>query len=612
VAALEQAGVRCWVAPRDILAGEEWAAAILRGISGARVMVLIFSNDANVSEHVRREVERAVNRGLTILPLRIEEVMPSGAMEYFLSSRHWLDAMSPPFEAHLKRLCETVAPLVGRQERAPEVKIGPQPPPAQKSARKRVPIALVVLGVLIGLAVLVGAGWGWKLLQKPDAHIAQESKAVPSATPVMPTPPVASPRNEIETAATQVALSPPETRKARIEALMTEARQNDTPAQGHRALVALDHLLALDPYDVDAIALRRKIVGYYGSSELAPLLKEAADIANNDSSVDDRLGYLGAISQLQAQAGDLAGARRNLGAFAQGHEREQVYIAVLRGQCRAGDLAGAAATRSEMGSQPNSDAYSQASSWIALTQIQNGDLDGAIERANSQIPDVQLQSQVMGLVVKAQARRGDITAAQKTIEKMPAANPTMPAQEGARGWAFLALAQMEMGDFAAATRSAQKVPDGRLKDQMIAQMSYERVLFLARTRQFGAANDAAESLTPDDRRIDALCEIGLIQRAYGDTDGSKQSYLRAEALVPTSDARRRACLLADAGDREAALLAMDGLNDYVARAEVCREIAYAQAKSGEWREAEQWARSREAPMDKLLAIVGAVEGVAGR
>lgn len=60
-----------------------------------------------------REVERAVSRGMPILPFRIEEVKPSESMEYFIASRHWLDALTPPLEAHLAKLAETVKALLG-------------------------------------------------------------------------------------------------------------------------------------------------------------------------------------------------------------------------------------------------------------------------------------------------------------------------------------------------------------------------------------------------------------------------------------------------------------------------------------------------------------------
>ncbi len=51
-------------------------------------MVLIFSGHANESPQVRREVERAASRGMSILTVRVEDAQPDGAMEYALGNRH--------------------------------------------------------------------------------------------------------------------------------------------------------------------------------------------------------------------------------------------------------------------------------------------------------------------------------------------------------------------------------------------------------------------------------------------------------------------------------------------------------------------------------------------
>jgi hypothetical protein len=104
VAYLEQDGVPCWVAPRDVAPGADWAEEIIDAIASACVMVLVFSASANGSPQVRREVERAVHRGVTVLPFRVENVLPARSLEYFLSSQHWLDAFPPPMEPHYARL----------------------------------------------------------------------------------------------------------------------------------------------------------------------------------------------------------------------------------------------------------------------------------------------------------------------------------------------------------------------------------------------------------------------------------------------------------------------------------------------------------------------------
>lgn len=102
---LEANGFSVWIAPRDVSPAAEWAAEIIDAISTARTMVLVFSASSNSSAQVRREVERAVHRDVRILPFRIEDVLPSRSLEYFLSSHQWLDGFPPPREPHYERLC---------------------------------------------------------------------------------------------------------------------------------------------------------------------------------------------------------------------------------------------------------------------------------------------------------------------------------------------------------------------------------------------------------------------------------------------------------------------------------------------------------------------------
>jgi hypothetical protein len=111
-AVLEAAGIRCWMAPRDISPGREYAAAIIDAIDRCRVMVLIFSSNANDSPQVCREIERAASKGVTIMPLRIEQIVPTKSMEYFLGDIHWLDAMTPPIENHLRQLAIAIKALL--------------------------------------------------------------------------------------------------------------------------------------------------------------------------------------------------------------------------------------------------------------------------------------------------------------------------------------------------------------------------------------------------------------------------------------------------------------------------------------------------------------------
>ena len=40
--ALEEAGLACWIAPRDIAPGQNWADAISAAIAEARLLLLVF------------------------------------------------------------------------------------------------------------------------------------------------------------------------------------------------------------------------------------------------------------------------------------------------------------------------------------------------------------------------------------------------------------------------------------------------------------------------------------------------------------------------------------------------------------------------------------------
>lgn len=91
---LEACGKSCWIAPRDIPVGAEYGEEIIKGIEGSDIVVLVFSAAANNSQHVLREIERAVNKKIPIISFMLEKCELSKSMEYFLCPNQWLDASS--------------------------------------------------------------------------------------------------------------------------------------------------------------------------------------------------------------------------------------------------------------------------------------------------------------------------------------------------------------------------------------------------------------------------------------------------------------------------------------------------------------------------------------
>ena len=195
VAHLERSGLRCWCAPRDIVPGASWAKSIVQAISECRVMVVIFSANANSSDHIRREVEAAVRHGTAVIPLRIENVLPQGDLEYFLSSSHWMDAVSAPLERHFDQLAQQLRALINvgstPHPSVPQPPAGPlnaPSPQAKRAGGKAVLIGGVVAVLAIGGISLTYWLHGSKhsVPSGPDAMATVPPPVNP--TPVNPSP----------------------------------------------------------------------------------------------------------------------------------------------------------------------------------------------------------------------------------------------------------------------------------------------------------------------------------------------------------------------------------------------------------------------------------------
>ena len=183
-ATLEAHGIRCWIAPRDILPGSDWGAAIIDAIQEAKALVLIFSSNSNDSDQIKREIERTVHQGIAVIPFRIEDVLPNKTLEYFISTQHWLDALTPPLEDHMAHLAETITVLLEKKssKAKPLPAGGEAPAPSQPSSQpevkapeerpstilasappRQIPYVLLfsLVGLLLVLVVAGGVWWRW-------------------------------------------------------------------------------------------------------------------------------------------------------------------------------------------------------------------------------------------------------------------------------------------------------------------------------------------------------------------------------------------------------------------------------------------------------------------
>lgn len=133
-AAFEAAGLRCWIAPRDITAGMKWAGACTEGINGSHIVLVLLSADSNISEQVQHEVHLADSKGRHLLPVRIQDIAPCSALEYYLGNQHWFDAFPPPAEQYAPRLIDHVRKLLAEPLRKKSAADAPKPSDKQPAA----------------------------------------------------------------------------------------------------------------------------------------------------------------------------------------------------------------------------------------------------------------------------------------------------------------------------------------------------------------------------------------------------------------------------------------------------------------------------------------------
>ncbi|MCL2634852.1 MAG: TIR domain-containing protein [Oscillospiraceae bacterium] len=115
--ALESNGIKCWIAPRDVKPGAEYAAEIMGGIKNSRIFLLVFSKDSNESKPVSKEIESAFNYEKTVIPFRIEDVEMRDSLRYYLSNLHWLDAF--PDDTEFNSLVKVVKNSLGTADFIP-------------------------------------------------------------------------------------------------------------------------------------------------------------------------------------------------------------------------------------------------------------------------------------------------------------------------------------------------------------------------------------------------------------------------------------------------------------------------------------------------------------
>jgi hypothetical protein len=195
--ALEQQGIPCWVAPRDVRPGKSFPGEITRAIQQSKVMLLLFSRHSNSSEQVLREVQLAVDCRVPIIRLRMEDIPLSDDLRYYLSTPQYLDALTTPLTKHIPPLVAAVKELLGPAAEesgamAPSSSGSRVAPPAApaiaastepRSSTRKTPM---IVWAIVVLAVLAFTMWS-RLSKKSDSRSTPPPVAQPTPD-VIPSP----------------------------------------------------------------------------------------------------------------------------------------------------------------------------------------------------------------------------------------------------------------------------------------------------------------------------------------------------------------------------------------------------------------------------------------
>ncbi len=88
---LEKKGNQCFFAPRDVAAGRGYAGEVIKAIQKCNTFILVLTQASADSHQVLREINAAVSRNKTIIPLKFEDVVLNDDLKYYLGVSQFVD-----------------------------------------------------------------------------------------------------------------------------------------------------------------------------------------------------------------------------------------------------------------------------------------------------------------------------------------------------------------------------------------------------------------------------------------------------------------------------------------------------------------------------------------
>ena len=196
---LEKQDIRCWMSSRDIEPGADYQGAIVSAMERSAAVLLVFSENANASKEIIKELALASQKNRTVIPARIMDIVPKGAFEYQITNAQFVDLFRDYNNAVVRlgqALRTQIAAAAGLDASPGAVYVAPKKLPSR---------TLLASGVALVVVLLAGSGAYFKFgspgesqpqqsAKAPSGLSAPAVKAAPDATPApAPTPTPAAP-----------------------------------------------------------------------------------------------------------------------------------------------------------------------------------------------------------------------------------------------------------------------------------------------------------------------------------------------------------------------------------------------------------------------------------
>ena len=123
---LESAGIKCWIAPRDIPPGTVFGEELTKAIMTCDVFLLLFTRSSNISRHVANEVGLAFDFDKILILYRIEDVALSLGLKYYMSRSQWVEGVYAKDSGNYADLVENIIGILPEDKAQTELLSDPE------------------------------------------------------------------------------------------------------------------------------------------------------------------------------------------------------------------------------------------------------------------------------------------------------------------------------------------------------------------------------------------------------------------------------------------------------------------------------------------------------